>query len=204
MNRLYYFAAILLITSIVSSCNTKSNKKEATDTVVADKTEIKAEKVFDIPFIMESALEGNIATIKGALDNGYNANSIDENKRTAIMLAAYNGHTSIVDLLIEKGADVNLVDNINRTALMYASTGDFVPTVLSLLEAGANPNMVDNEESWTAVMMAAAEGQLEVVKTLVAHGADLSMVDVDGESSLDFANSKGHKAVAEYIKAQTK
>ena len=53
-------------------------------------------------------------------------------------------------------------------------------------------------------MMAAAEGQLEVLKTLVAFGADLSMVDVDGESSLDFADSKGYSAVAEYIRSQLK
>ena len=51
-------------------------------------------------------------------------------------------------------------------------------------------------------MMAASEGQLEVLKVLVSNGADLKMVDVDGESSLDFAKSKGHKAVADYIKTK--
>jgi len=118
------------------------------------------------------------------------------------MLAAYNGNIEIVKLLIDKGADVNTTDEIGRTALMFASSGPFVNTVLTLLQAGAKPNLTDKEEDWTAAMMAAAEGQLEVLKTLVAFGADLKMVDIDGESSLDFASSKGHSAVVEYIKSQ--
>ena len=53
-------------------------------------------------------------------------------------------------------------------------------------------------------MMAAAEGQLKVVQLLVANGADLTMVDVDGESALDFAKSKGHQEVAAYIQTLQK
>ncbi len=117
------------------------------------------------------------------------------------MLAAYNGNNEIVKLLINRGGDVNLTDEIERTALMYASTGPFVNTVTTLLEAGAEPNLIEKEENWTAAMMASAEGQLEVLKTLIAYGADLNMVDIDGESSLDFASANGHTAVVEYIKS---
>ncbi len=51
-------------------------------------------------------------------------------------------------------------------------------------------------------MTAAVEGQLDVLKTLIAYGADLDMVDIDGESSLDFASLDGHTAVVEYIESK--
>ena len=192
---------LYLLGIIFASCNTKpkvqSNQHEVK---VIQKDNVKMDKTK----IFQAALDGNIQVVKEALLNGFAPNSVDEDKRTAIMLAAYNGHTVIVKLLIDEGADVNFTDNINRTALMYGSSGPFTETVLALLQAGAKPNLVEKEENWTAAMMAASEGQLEVLKTLVAHGADLTMVDVDGESSLDFASSKGHSAVADYIKTQLK
>ena len=203
MNKLQLLA-IISVLSFTISCTTKPSKTSNDNASETLKEQAAPKKIFDNALIMQSALEGNIEMIKGAVENGFDVNTTDENKRTALMLAAYNGHNEIVQLLIAKGANVNLTDNIQRTALMYASTGPFVPTVLSLLESGAKPNMVDSEENWTAVMMAASEGQLEVMKVLVNHGADLKMVDVDGESSLDFANSKGHTAVAAYIKTQVK
>ncbi len=204
MRKLQLLAAIFITGFCTCSCNTKSsNSKEVAATKI-EQTATKSVKVFDTDLIMESALNGKLETVKDALNNGFNANTVDANKRTALMLAAYNGHYELVKLLIANEADVNLTDAVNRTALMFASTGNFVPTVSILLQSGAKPNMIDNEEKWTAAMMAASEGQLEVLKVLVSNGADLKMVDVDGESSLDFAKSKGHKAVVEYIKTQLK
>ena len=206
MNKPLSIIALMLIVVLTYSCDANKNKAntQGASAVSTDNTAPMQKKVFDTDYIMQCALEGNIEPVKGALENGFDPNSTNIDKRTPLMLAAYNGHTEIVSLLIDKGAEVNKIDTIHRTALMYASTGPFVPTVVKLLEAGAKPNLVDGEENWTAVMMAAAEGQLEVVKTLVEYGADLKMVDVDGESSLDFANSKGHTEVVNYIKSQLK
>lgn len=204
MKKLHLIAFIALIGLCQYSCNSKTTKSNVQSNSKIEPIVPKSVKVFDNDLIMQSALDGKIEIVKDALINGFDANTADVNKRTPLMLAAYNGHFEIVELLLENGAEVNVADTIHRTALMYASTGSFVPTVSILLQSGAKPNMVDNEENWTAAMMAASEGQLEVLKVLVSNGADLNMVDIDGESSLDFAKSKGHKAVADYIKAQLK
>lgn len=192
---------LCLLSIVFASCNTKpkvqSNQHEV-EAVQKDHTKI------DRAMVFQAAFNGDVEVVKDALQNGFAPNIVDEDNRTAIMLAAYNGHSAVVKLLIDEGADVNFTDSINRTALMYGSSGPFTETILALLQAGAKPNLVEKEENWTAAMMAASEGQLEVLKILVAHGADLTMVDVDGESSLDFARSKGHSAVADYIKTQLK
>ena len=53
-------------------------------------------------------------------------------------------------------------------------------------------------------MFAASEGQLDVVKILLANGADASLKDIDGDNAEAFARQKGHVAVAEYIKKEDK
>ena len=90
-------------------------------------------------------------------------------------------------------------DNEGRTALMYAATGPNQATVAALLEAGAAPNAVDHGEKFTALMHAAAEGQLEVVQTLLQHNADTQMRDVDGDTARDFAERNGHAEVVRLL-----
>ena len=203
MNYQKGFYLSLLMTVLFVACQSASKKNEE-KTISADRAveEHSAETAPQInpDSFFQAALEGDITKIETALKSGIAVDVKDAEQRTGLMLAAYNGHHRIVKLLIEKGADVNQTDTNNRSALMFASTGPFIPTVTELLNAGADPNIADNVEQWTAVMMAASEGQLEVLKLLIDRGADLTMVDVDGESAYDFAVSKGHQAVADFLK----
>ena len=197
----------IAVLSLSVACNTtKKSKDNMQQTEVNAKVEVEKSDspVLNMAQFFQSALEGNLEQVSAAIDAGANVNAYDENRHTALMLAAYNGHHHVIAVLIDKGADIALVDGMKRTALMFASTGPFTQAVEMLIKAGADVNATDNEEKWTPVMMAAAEGQLDIVKTLVANGADLKMVDIDGESSLDFAKSKGHTEVAEYIASQLK
>lgn len=150
----------------------------------------------------DAALNGNIEPVQNAIVKGVDMEARNENGYTALMLASYNGHHHIIKLLLENGAEIDAVDGLNRTALMFASTGPFAPAVDLLIKAGANVNAIDSHENWTPVMFAAGEGQLEVIKLLVANGADLSKVDIDGESALDFAKANGHAETANYLQSQ--
>ena len=149
---------------------------------------------------LQAALDGDASIVKRGVRQGIRIDSAAEDKRTALMLAAFNGHASIVKHLLEHKATVDARDAIQRTALMYAATGSNVETVQLLLDAGANVNATDGEENWTPLMMAAAEGQAEIVKILLKHGAIIESKDVDGETALQFAMSKGHQAVVELLK----
>ncbi len=150
--------------------------------------------------IYDAALQGDIATVRGFLDEGFDVNRLDIDKRSLLMLAGFNGHTELCRMLIEKGAEVDVRDSNGRTALMFASTGPFVETVRLLLESGADPKAVDQSERFTALMHAAAEGQLGVVQVLLEHGADKSVKDVDGDTAESFARQKGHLSVADYLR----
>ena len=68
-----------------------------------------------------------------------------------------------------------------------------------LLDYQANPDHVDEEEGWTALMFAAAEGNDKVVKTLLRHNADRTIVDEDGDTALDFARDNQHRKVVNIL-----
>jgi len=145
--------------------------------------------------IHEAALNGKSAEVARNLAEGVNANTQDQDGRTALMYAAYNGHTEIMEKLIQKGASVNLCDSYGRTALMFASSGPYPAAVKLLLTNNADPNMADKEEHFTALMYAAAEGQLEIIKLLITYKADPTLKDIDGDNAMTFAQNNGHKDV---------
>jgi ankyrin repeat protein len=132
----------------------------------ADKTP--AQRRIKLGEFHDAARDGDIETVREALEQGMEADTTDPAGRTALMFAAFNGHHETVKLLVDKiqrksGAHVDQCDAQRRTALIYAATGPDVETVRMLLDAGADVNAVDNDEQYNALMHAAAEGHLEVV-----------------------------------------
>jgi ankyrin repeat protein len=63
-----------------------------------------------------------------------------------------------------------------------------------LLDAGADPN--GGEERSTALLTAAANGHEELIRLLLARGADRHASLPDGRTAADLAREGGHEAVA--------
>ncbi len=147
-----------------------------------------------------AAYEGNIETVRQALEAGMDVNSSNsDTKLTPLHMAAYNGHTSVVKLLIENDAAIDARDREGKTALTHACTGPFQETVALLLEAGADINAREATEGFTPLMMAAGLGQMEVVKVLLRNDADTSLRDTDGDRAIDHARTSGHLEIVKLI-----
>jgi ankyrin repeat protein len=147
----------------------------------------------------EAALNGQAEAVDSLLEQGIDVNALDQDGRTALMYAAFNGYEGIVTSLVAHDAGINIKDNYGRTPLMFAATGPFPGTVRMLLDHKAEIDAVDAEEHFTALMYAAAEGQLEVVEILLEYGADAALRDVDGDTAETFARNNGHTEVADVI-----
>ena len=115
------------------------------------------------------------------------------------MWAAFNGHAAAVRVLLEQGGKVDAKDKNGRTALLFASSGPFEETVGLLLKKGAAVNTQGTLEGFTALMTAAAEGQLQVVRLLLQNGADPALKDADGDTAESFARQKGHGDVVKLL-----
>jgi|GEM_PF-2947964 len=97
------------------------------------------------------------------------------------------------------GADVNCVSGDGWAPLLSAVKQD--PRLTELLLAnGADPN-VASDRGYTPLMRAAGLGKLEVVRLLLAAGADKQMRDCDGKTASQLALEMRQFQCAEMLKA---
>jgi ankyrin repeat protein len=75
------------------------------------------------------------------------------------------------------------VGKVDPMELLGAIADRDTPTALALLQAGVDPNAHDGDNR-TALMYAAASGQLEIMKGLLAQRADPNLVTPDGTTAL--------------------
>jgi ankyrin repeat protein len=87
---------------------------------------------------------------------------------------------------------------------MMASSGPYPAAVKLLLDHQADPDISDNDEHFTALMYAAAEGQMEVVRILLAYRADPDLKDIDGDDAKTFADNNGHKEISALLQSLKK
>jgi ankyrin repeat protein len=70
-----------------------------------------------------------------------------------------------------------------------------------LLDAGAEIN-IKNKSGRTALMLAASEGHVNIVRTLVLAGADINVTDEDEMNVLAHAADNNHAAVVRFLKSK--
>lgn len=191
---------IILLTAFMlfQSCGKDSPEPES---VNKETTSPKAQSAPQLTSddLRAASLNGDLDTVKEAVEQGVDLHQGDQAGRTALMFASYNGHTEIVRFLKEQGGRIDEANSEGRTPLMFASSGPFPETVEFLLNEGADPNTSDSVENWSPLMYAAAEGNYEVVQILLEHEANVSMEDDDGETALDFARNNGHSEVVKLL-----
>ncbi|XP_071086322.1 ankyrin-3-like, partial [Haliotis cracherodii] len=131
-------------------------------------------------------------------------NTKDKNGVTPVMLAARAGHGELVDFLVKKGADMTLVNNDGDNILHQACRGGDVETVEIVLAQNKLDINRRNKNGETPVMMAARAGHGELVDFLVKKGADMSIVNNDGDNILHQACKGGDMETVKKVLAQNK
>ena len=108
---------------------------------------------------------------------------------------AQNGELDVVRLFVEAGLDVNVQPYSSSTVLIPKQ--EHVEQ-LDDLEAVWFPQDGD-EDNDTALMKAAGQGHIEVVRFLVEQGADLNIRNSQGQNALMFAAAGGHLAMVIFL-----
>lgn len=120
---------------------------------------------------------------------------------TALRTAAYNGDFALVQWLLREGVDPNVADDHGRTALTLAAHAGHSSVVSVLISSGAWPDPHEDYDTYdTPLTEAASHGRLEIVKALIAAGADHTFHSGIGQRTAeDYARTEGHKAVVEFL-----
>ncbi|OTA92775.1 hypothetical protein M434DRAFT_31531 [Hypoxylon sp. CO27-5] len=84
---------------------------------------------------------------------------------------------------------------VKEDALVQAASDGDIDKVANLLSIGCSVNARDRW-GWSALSMCAYGGHLAIARLLLEHGADLFNVDVDGDTPMQIASTRGHSEVA--------
>ena len=168
-----------------------------------------------------AARQGNLDAVKVLAENRADLNKPSGDGSTAMVVAIQNGHYDVARYLVEKGADINKANEKGWTPLYLAvkhrnlETGtipvpnqnqafDFVKLLLDR-DVDVNARVKFNteirngqratwfeEEGATPFMRAALCGDIEVMRMLLAKGADPKINTKDGTTALMAASGVGY------------
>ncbi len=159
-----------------------------------------------------AALFDRVDVARFLLEADADPNAVWSARRSPLHLAARQGGAKMVELLVSSGAKVNALSHADATPLYEAALYGNVAAVKALLERGATVNGRTQPQMYGAgsrtplhaaatglpyVSQAIAEAdRVVVVRLLLAHGADRSMVDEMNQTPLQLAEASSYKLVA--------
>ncbi len=94
---------------------------------------------------------------------------------TPLHLASRQGNTIAIEALLEAGSDIDAFTSTGVRALHLAAAAGDQHAVAALLLSGAEVDGLDLHSGRTPLMFATANNRLEVIETLLAAGADISI-----------------------------
>jgi len=120
-----------------------------------------------------AAVNGDAALTQMLLSAGANLRATTRlGGITAMHMASQGGHAQVVAALVAAGADRNAPTATGATPLILAARSGNTDTVTRLVETGADLDAKEKGFGQTALMVAAGLDRAEVVKLLLARGAD--------------------------------
>ncbi len=138
---------------------------------------------------------------------GEKTNLVDRNKRDILNLSVRISNPELAKRAIKAGINTHtFTPRYQGSALIFASHKGEVEIVGALVDAGAPVNRVNNL-GWTAMLEAVILGDgsrayVDIVRRLLAAGADRTIADNDGNTPLDHARNKGHEEILRLLQAQ--
>jgi ankyrin repeat protein len=115
-------------------------------------------------------------------------------------LAAFFGRAEAAELLLARGGEVNTAArNAFQVMALHAALAGPAPDIArSLIAAGADVN-ARQQGGLTPLQEAAIQGRLDLVQLLLDHGADPLARDEQGRTAADWARTRGHSEVGEFL-----
>jgi ankyrin repeat protein len=152
--------------------------------------------------VLMAARSGRLDVLEALLAKSAKPDEADPNYRqTPLMVAAREGHADIVRRLIEAGARVDAQTRKGRVPAFRLPASNAGSKGAGIVRGGW-PDRGQREATpgaKTPLLYAAREGHLDVVKLLLAAGADLEKTDADGVTPLLMAVLNDQTPTAGYL-----
>ncbi len=147
--------------------------------------------------IMAATHANKPAIVKLLIQAGADINLQDEIEDNPFLYAGAEGRLEVLKLLIDAGADTRITNRFGGTALIPAAERGHVEVVQELLSRTNVKIDHVNNLGWTALLEAVILGdggprRTEVVRLLIAAGANVNIPDGRGVTPLSHARQRGY------------
>ena len=154
--------------------------------------------------IMAATYAGQVDAVRLLLEREATPDIQDEMLNTPFLYAGAEGMLDILKLTNEAGADPTVTNRYGGTALIPACERGHVEVVRYLLEQSDVDVDHVNRLGWTGLLEAivlsdGGPAHQEIVRLLLANGADPDLADGEGVTPLDHAKARGYTVIAQIL-----
>lgn len=163
--------------------------------------------------LQAAAVWGHLAIVQFLIQAGADVNAQGGHFGSAIQEATMNGHQAVVQLLTQHGASLGSQTISDSTVVGHSAAGGPLDTAVTgegdrlyaaalrgntaevrrcLLEDGTDVNCCHSGKGGTPLQAAASKGHDEIVRLLLAHGADIERGGGQWDNPLQAACFSGH------------
>jgi ankyrin repeat protein len=173
--------------------------------LVADGADLRARDGRGRTALMAATYQNHVESAGLLIQAGADVNAQDLIQNSPLLLAGASGYLDILKLALGAAPDFTVYNRFGGTALIPACERGHVEVVRELLKTTIDVNHV-NRLGWTALLEAIllSDGETthqEIVRLLLAGGANPNLADHDGVTPLRHARQKGYRVMADLLQA---
>ena len=148
-----------------------------------------------------AALNGHVKVVKTLIQKGTPVDAQTKDGYTALHLSVLQNRPDIIQTLLGYGAEVDLKGGASMETPLHiaARLPDGLRSAEMLLKSGASVNETTEETGESPLHITARNGYLDLLKMLLAEGADATQVSKHGETALHLAVRHCHYDIAKAL-----
>ena len=171
--------------------------------LIKDGASVKARDASGRTALLAATQYNRIEAARALIAAGADVNAQDQIENSPYLLAGARGHVAILRMTLAAGADLKSLNRYGGTALTPACHYGHVEAVRELLGTRVALDHV-NKLGWTCLLEAVILGDggaphVEIMRMVVAAGANVNLADRDGITPLRHARTRGQTAIVQIL-----
>ncbi len=169
-----------------------------------DGADLETRDADDRTALLIAATEDHVDVAKVLVELGADPNALDNRHDTPWLVTGVTGSVAMLEALIPANPDMTIRNRYGGISVIPACERGHVEYVRRVVQTDTDVNHV-NDLGWTALLEAVILGDgsdpyQEIVRILLAAGADPSIADNDGVTALEHAVAMGQSEVAAILR----